>query len=119
MLSTSPIDQELIKTIETMSLSSTYTKEHESEHYGLIRYNQYECDSFDLEGVIRMASSARVSVKLTINKKNELEDIASRYGVSASMLGAYILGRFMDEKEEEKKRLAAASAVNYGPGVLE
>lgn len=31
---------------------------------------------------------------------------------SVSILGACILGRFMDEREEEKKRLAVASAVN-------
>jgi len=60
-----------------------------------------------------------VSVKLTVGKKKEFEDLASRYGVSASMLGACILGRFIDEREEDKKRLAVASAVNYGPGVPE
>lgn len=66
-----------------------------------------------------MARSARVSVKLTASKKKELEAIAERYGVSISMLGAYILGRWMDDRQEEEKRLVVASAVNYGPGALE
>jgi len=67
-----------------------------------------------------MARSARVSVKLTVEKKREFEVIAARYGMSSSLLGAYILGRWMDERqEEEEKRLALASAVNYDPGVLQ
>jgi hypothetical protein len=66
-----------------------------------------------------MARSARVSVKLTVGKKRELEEIAERYGVSISMLGACILGRWMDDRQAEKERLAVASAGNYGPGAPE
>lgn len=66
-----------------------------------------------------MTRSARVSVKLTVAKKKELEEISARYGVSTSVLGAVILGRWMDERQEEEKRLAVASAGNYGTGVPE
>jgi hypothetical protein len=66
-----------------------------------------------------MARSARVSVKLTVDKKKEFETIAERYGVSASMLGACILGHWMDARQEENKRLPVATAGNYGPGAPE
>ena len=65
-----------------------------------------------------MARSARVSVKLTVDKKKEFEEISARYGVSASMLGACILGHWMDNQKEEA-RLSVATAGNYGPGVPE
>ena len=63
-------------------------------------------------------SSGHVSVKLTVDKKKEFEEISARYGVSASMLGACILGHWMD-KQKEDARLSVATAGNYGPGVPE
>jgi hypothetical protein len=46
ILSTSPAGHKVLKTFETMPLSNTYTKVHNSEHYGLIKYTQFECDDF-------------------------------------------------------------------------
>lgn len=64
-----------------------------------------------------MARSAQVSVKLTVDKKREFEGIAARYGMSSSLLGAYILGCWMDERqEEEEKRMALASALTMTRG---
>jgi len=66
-----------------------------------------------------MARSARVSVKLTVAKKKEFEETANRFGVSTSMLGACVIGKWLSDREEEKKRPPVVSAVNYGPGVPE
>lgn len=49
VLSSSPQGQELLKTIETMKLVETFSSEQLSDHYGLIRYKQYQID----KGVIQ------------------------------------------------------------------
>ena len=65
-----------------------------------------------------MARNARVSIKVTVDMKNEMEAIANSYGLSVSSLGAYIVGQWVSEKREEK-RMPGAPAGDYGQGVPE
>jgi len=65
-----------------------------------------------------MARNARISIKVTVDMKKEMEAIASSYGLSVSSLGAYIVGQWVSEKRE-KKRLSGAPAGDYGQGVPE
>ena len=65
-----------------------------------------------------MARNARVSIKVTVDMKREMEAIANSYGLSVSSLGAFIVGQWVSDKREEK-RLSGAPAGDYGQGVPE
>lgn len=53
VLSTSPEGQRLLHEIESLELIELYSNEQQSEHYGLIRYTQYQIESNELEGMIQ------------------------------------------------------------------
>lgn len=66
-----------------------------------------------------MARDSRISIKITADMKQELEQLAASYGLTISSLGAYIIGQFIHEtnnKINNKERLAGATAVNHCPG---
>ena len=67
-----------------------------------------------------MRKYGRISVRIDMEVKKEIEIIANNYGLSSSALGAFIIGHWLDyTREENKARMAGASAVNYCPGVPE
>jgi len=53
VLSNSHEGQQLLHELESMGLVELYANEQQSEHYGLIKYTQYQIGSNELEGVIQ------------------------------------------------------------------
>ena len=66
-----------------------------------------------------MKRDTRVTIKVTAELRNELDDLAKSYGLTMSSLGAFIIGQFMESVRVKKARPAVASAVYYCPGAPE
>lgn len=46
-----------------------------------------------------MARNATLHIAIREEKKRELQDIADRYGITASALGAFIIGQWIDSQK--------------------
>lgn len=46
-----------------------------------------------------MARNSTLHIAIREDKKRELQDLAERYGITASALGAYIIGQWIDNQK--------------------
>ncbi|HNX28696.1 MAG TPA: hypothetical protein PKN87_04710 [Syntrophomonadaceae bacterium] len=66
-----------------------------------------------------MKRDTRVTIKVTAELRNELDNLAQSYGLTMSSLGAFIIGQFMESVRERKARPPVATAVDHCPGAPE